>query len=75
MSVTQAAPTPTGCRLFALQYGNGQRRSLSLPTLAVAVKSDGHREVVGDLIGEGSAPERAVVGETPNLAARIHGRR
>lgn len=29
--------------------------------------------VVGDLIGEGSAEERAVVGETPNLAARMQG--
>jgi hypothetical protein len=27
--------------------------------------------VVGDLIGEGDAQERAVVGETPNLAARL----
>jgi class 3 adenylate cyclase len=27
--------------------------------------------VVGDLIGEGAAQERAVVGETPNLAARL----
>ena len=27
--------------------------------------------VVGDLIGEGSAKEQAVVGETPNLAARL----
>ena len=27
--------------------------------------------VVGDLIGEGSAREQAVVGETPNLAARL----
>jgi class 3 adenylate cyclase len=27
--------------------------------------------VVGDLIGEGEARERAVVGETPNLAARL----
>jgi class 3 adenylate cyclase len=27
--------------------------------------------VVGDLIGEGSARERSVVGETPNLAARL----
>jgi class 3 adenylate cyclase len=26
--------------------------------------------VVGDLIGEGAAQERGVVGETPNLAAR-----
>jgi class 3 adenylate cyclase/tetratricopeptide (TPR) repeat protein len=29
--------------------------------------------VVGDLIGEGEAQERAVVGETPNLAARLQG--
>src|SRR5258708_14826580 len=28
--------------------------------------------VVGDLIGEGAAQERGVVGETPNLAARLH---
>jgi class 3 adenylate cyclase len=28
------------------------------------------RVVVGDLIGEGAAQEQAVVGETPNLAAR-----
>jgi class 3 adenylate cyclase len=27
--------------------------------------------VVGDLIGEGAAQERAVFGETPNLAARL----
>ena len=29
--------------------------------------------VVGDLIGEGAAQERAVFGETPNLAARLQG--
>ena len=29
--------------------------------------------VVGDLIGEGSAEEQSVVGETPNLAARLQG--
>jgi hypothetical protein len=27
--------------------------------------------VVGDLVGEGSAQEQAVTGETPNLAARL----
>ena len=27
--------------------------------------------VVGDLIGEGSAQQRSVIGETPNLAARL----
>src|SRR5215472_6090705 len=30
--------------------------------------------VVGDLIGEGSAQEQSVVGETPNLAARLQAR-
>ena len=29
--------------------------------------------VVGDIVDEGSAEERAVVGETPNLAARLQG--
>src|SRR5215472_13446426 len=29
--------------------------------------------VVGDLIGEGAGKERAVTGETPNLAARLQG--
>jgi class 3 adenylate cyclase len=29
--------------------------------------------VVGDLIGSGSAQEQAVIGETPNLAARLEG--
>ena len=29
--------------------------------------------VVGDIVGEGAAQERAVVGETPNLAARLQG--
>jgi len=29
--------------------------------------------VVGDLIGEGAAQEPGVVGETPNLAARLQG--
>jgi class 3 adenylate cyclase len=29
--------------------------------------------VVGDIVGSGEARERAVVGETPNLAARLQG--
>ena len=29
--------------------------------------------VVGDLIGSGAAQEQTVVGETPNLAARLQG--
>ncbi len=31
------------------------------------------RVVVGDMIGEGAAQEQSVVGETPNLAARLQG--
>ena len=31
------------------------------------------RVVVGDLIGSGSSQEQAIVGETPNLAARLQG--
>src|SRR5581483_10199247 len=29
--------------------------------------------VVGDLVGSGQAQERGIVGETPNLAARLQG--
>jgi class 3 adenylate cyclase len=29
--------------------------------------------VVGDLLGTGNAEERGIVGETPNLAARLQG--
>ena len=29
--------------------------------------------IVGDLIGSGASEEAAVVGETPNLAARLQG--
>ena len=39
--------------------------------LAVRVGIDTGLVVVGDLIGEGAAREQAVVGETPNLAARL----
>jgi class 3 adenylate cyclase len=40
-------------------------------TLALRVGIDTGLVVVGDLIGEGAAQERAVLGETPNLAARL----
>jgi class 3 adenylate cyclase len=44
--------------------------SLSQP-LAVRLGIASGLVVVGDLIGEGAAQERGVVGETPNLAARL----
>src|ERR1700731_879564 len=51
----------------------------AVPTLATAAGSPLHVRVgiatglvvVGDLIGAGAAQEQAVVGETPNLAARL----
>jgi predicted ATPase len=47
-------------------------RTLSLLTpLAVRLGIASGLVVVGDLIGEGAAQERGVVGETPNLAARL----
>ena len=41
--------------------------------LAVRVGVTTGTVVVGDIIGEGAAEEAAVVGETPNLAARLQG--
>ena len=40
-------------------------------TLASRVGIDTGLVVVGDLIGEGAAQEEAVVGDTPNRAARL----
>jgi class 3 adenylate cyclase len=45
--------------------GDHQRLSFGVPAWWV---------VVGDLIGMGAAQEAAVVGETPNLAARLQAR-
>jgi len=42
-------------------------------TLAVRVGVATGPVVVGDIIGEGAAQESAVIGETPNLAARLQG--
>jgi class 3 adenylate cyclase/tetratricopeptide (TPR) repeat protein/ABC-type lipoprotein export system ATPase subunit len=41
--------------------------------VAVRVGIATGRVVVGDIIGDGASEERAVVGETPNLAARLQG--
>jgi len=47
-------------------------RGLSAPEpLAVRLGIASGLVVVGDLIGEGASQEQAVVGETPNLAARL----
>jgi class 3 adenylate cyclase len=47
-----------------LQIGHGV-------TLQVRIGIATSLVVVGDLIGEGAAREQGVVGETPNLAARL----
>ena len=51
----------------------GQRQGQrSWDTTIVTVVVDCHREVVvGDLVGSGEGQEHDVVGETPNLAARL----
>ena len=41
--------------------------------LAVRVGITTGMVVVGDIVGEGASAESAVVGETPNLAARLQG--
>jgi class 3 adenylate cyclase len=58
------------------------RAGLALVRAVAGLEAGGHRlaarigiatglVVVGELVGEGEAQERAVVGETPNLAARL----
>jgi class 3 adenylate cyclase len=49
------------------------RRSADGTRLAVRVGVATGQVVVGDLVGEGAAQKEAVVGETPNLAARLQG--
>ncbi len=51
----------------------GELRSPSGEALQARVGIATGLVVVGDLIGEGAAQEEAVVGDTPNLAARLQG--
>ena len=53
-----------------LNTGIGKRYEV---VLAVRVGVATGPVVVGDIVGEGAAEEAAVVGETPNLAARLQG--
>src|SRR5262245_26807950 len=48
-----------------------QQRTPTGEVLACRIGIATGQVVVGDLIGEGAAQEQAVVGETPNLAARL----
>jgi predicted ATPase/class 3 adenylate cyclase len=56
--------------MSALNSDIGQAHDV---VLAVRVGIATGPVIVGDLIGEGAAEEAAVVGETPNLAARLQG--
>lgn len=56
--------------IAGLNVGVGQAKGVEL---AVRVGIATGRVVVGDLIGEGASQESAVVGETPNLAAKLQG--
>jgi class 3 adenylate cyclase len=52
---------------------NAQVDTTHAVVLAVRVGVATGPVIVGDMIGEGAAEEAAVVGETPNLAARLQG--
>ena len=67
-SMTPSAPSGPGLQL--VEAVADSRRPPTLP-LQVRVGIATGLVVVGDLIGEGAAQEEAVVGETPNLAARL----
>ena len=49
----------------------GAIKAAGLESLQARIGIATGRVVVGDLVGEGAAQEEAVVGETPNLAARL----
>jgi class 3 adenylate cyclase/predicted ATPase len=51
----------------------GRLKAPTRQALAARVGIATGQVVVGDLVGEGAAQEQAVVGETPNLAARLQG--
>ena len=61
----RSAPGCRSLRQFA-KWGCGDAA-----TLEVRIGIATGLVVVGDLVGQGEAQERGVVGETPNLAARL----
>ena len=58
---------------FAAVAAVGRLRTAAGGALAARTGIATGLVVVGDLVGEGAAQEEAVVGETPNLAARLQG--
>ena len=72
------ARTRTMRRARSMRRSTSPRRSRRLQTrarekLAVRVGIATGLVVAGDLVGQGAAQEQAVVGDTPNLAARLQG--
>ncbi|MCH7794344.1 MAG: AAA family ATPase, partial [Proteobacteria bacterium] len=64
----------TGLGIVEAMAGLGAAHaSLGEVELAVRVGIDTGLVVVGDLVGEGASEEASVVGETPNVAARLQG--
>ena len=55
----------------ACDHRQGRRLAAERRRLSTRIGIATGRVVVGELIGEGAAQEEAVVGETPNLAARL----
>jgi class 3 adenylate cyclase/tetratricopeptide (TPR) repeat protein len=58
---------------LAITQAISQLRTQTAKTLLTRVGIATGLVVVGDLVGEGAAQEQAVVGDTPNLAARLQG--
>jgi class 3 adenylate cyclase/tetratricopeptide (TPR) repeat protein len=58
---------------LAVTHAISQLRTRAAKTLLTRVGVATGLVVVGDLVGEGAAQEQAVVGDTPNLAARLQG--
>src|SRR5262249_21782327 len=56
---------------LALEVAVTRMETRGMERLAVRIGIATGLVVVGDLVGEGSAQEQAVTGETPNLAARL----
>jgi class 3 adenylate cyclase len=58
---------------LAVTHAVSQLRTPAAKALLTRVGIATGLVVVGDLVGEGAAQEQAVVGDTPNLAARLQG--
>ena len=66
--MTRSGPRVTGLKILSAL---GELKNPTKEKLAARVGIATGLVVVGDLIGEGAAREEAVVGDTPNLAARL----